>query len=435
MPEQQPHPSVFGPELRRRREEAGKTLGQLAESVHYSKGYLSKVENGRKSPTPDLARFCDAALGARGALIALAPQEKPTTPTLPDAGERHEDEVCSVSMGKDGSAWLHLLDRRQVVAMGASSALSRPLGGAASAAAEGTSPIEVHKQLFDTYRQLGQRSAPDILLPQLAVATYSTQREAVRSAPRARRELLVLAARYAEYTGWMAQESGDDRLALWWTNRAVEYAQAGEDHGLAVYALVRRALVSLLRGGAAEAVELTGRALASDAPPRVRGLAAQQQAQAHAGAGDHTASMRSLDLARDLLERAAEDPGEPVLGTSHLTDVVSMYTGWCLLDLGLPARASEVLDRETARLPEHALRARTRHGVRRALAHAAAGEVDHACALARELLGSAALIHSATIGADLRRLARILRRHPRNASVRAIGPDLAATIATATTLP
>ncbi|MFJ5992977.1 helix-turn-helix domain-containing protein [Lentzea sp. NPDC092896] len=61
----------FGAELRRRRVEAGMSLSQLANVVHYSKGYLSKVENGRLPPTATLARLTDGFLGAGGALIEV----------------------------------------------------------------------------------------------------------------------------------------------------------------------------------------------------------------------------------------------------------------------------------------------------------------------------------------------------------------------------
>ncbi|HEY3261498.1 MAG TPA: hypothetical protein VGJ95_14730 [Pseudonocardiaceae bacterium] len=44
-----------------------------------------------------------------------------------------------------------------------------------------------------------------------------------------RRALLCLAARYAEYAGWMAQESGNERGATWWTATAVRLAQADGD--------------------------------------------------------------------------------------------------------------------------------------------------------------------------------------------------------------
>ncbi|OEJ28335.1 DNA-binding protein [Streptomyces agglomeratus] len=61
----------FGEELRRLRGERGISLTALARSIHYSKGYLSKIENGGKPPTPDVAERCDQALDAGGALVRL----------------------------------------------------------------------------------------------------------------------------------------------------------------------------------------------------------------------------------------------------------------------------------------------------------------------------------------------------------------------------
>lgn len=66
----------FGQELRRLRERAGVSLSAFANRVHYSKGFLSKIENGRAVPTPQLARTCDDQLGAGGALLALAVAER-----------------------------------------------------------------------------------------------------------------------------------------------------------------------------------------------------------------------------------------------------------------------------------------------------------------------------------------------------------------------
>jgi Helix-turn-helix domain len=51
-------PIQFGEELRRRRLADGLTLGHLTQRVHYSKGYLSKVERGIKAPSRQLANLC-----------------------------------------------------------------------------------------------------------------------------------------------------------------------------------------------------------------------------------------------------------------------------------------------------------------------------------------------------------------------------------------
>ncbi|WP_160147137.1 nSTAND1 domain-containing NTPase [Thermomonospora echinospora] len=65
----------FGARLRRLRGEAGLSLADMARATHYSRGYLSKVENGGKPPNAGLARICDEALGAGGALLSLVPDQ------------------------------------------------------------------------------------------------------------------------------------------------------------------------------------------------------------------------------------------------------------------------------------------------------------------------------------------------------------------------
>lgn len=66
---------TFGGRLRRLRTEAGLSIAEFAERTKYSKGYISKIETGAKPPNPELARCCDEALGASGALAELAPEE------------------------------------------------------------------------------------------------------------------------------------------------------------------------------------------------------------------------------------------------------------------------------------------------------------------------------------------------------------------------
>ncbi|MEE1803690.1 helix-turn-helix domain-containing protein [Streptomyces sp. JV176] len=418
----------FGRELRRLRLAVPLSLEQLGKLVHYSKGQLSKVERGLKRPTPELARLCDVQLAAGGALSDLVPRQVADTP-LPDSG--YEGEGWLMHMGKDGASSFQPVRRRSVIAAGAASVMSMGAEGLGTYDAVGAGAetvVDASRMLFDQFRRIGQASGPVGVLPPLIAQTHTLEQLAARGGPRTRSSLLVLASRYAEYTGWMAQESGDDRSALWWTDRAVLLARAGNDSGLAAYALVRRALVCLYRGDVRQAIELSERALNSAASSRVRGLAAQHLAQSLASDGQHDACMRSLDRARELLTDDASDPGAPVLGASHVPDVVSMFTGWCLHDLGRPGQAAEVLDREHARIPGHAMRTRARYGVRRALAHAAAGDVDHACRLTREVLPSVLLTHSATIFADLHRLAHTLGRHPRNASVRELSPDLSSAL-------
>ncbi|MDT7843876.1 helix-turn-helix transcriptional regulator [Streptomyces justiciae] len=430
-------PRVFGAELRRLRIEAGLTLTQLAATVHYSKGQLSKIETGGKQAGVELARLCDAALDAGGRLAALVPAEparRRTAHRANDPGEVPAPPPSWPTPEKSQPTAPYESpppSRRQVIAVGAASFLAVGTSEPQQASADDTL-LGTYRTLLNDYRRIGQMSPPDVLVPVLAEQTRALTSLAARSGSRTGRELLALASRFAEYTGWLAQETGDEGAALRWTAHAVELAAASGDGDLASYALVRRALITYYRGEAADTIALAEGARVGTLPPRIRGLATQRAAQGHAIAGDHGACMRGLDQARALLGKEPGPAGAPVLGPTHLSDPVSMITGWCLVDLGRPQAAAAILDEECARVPTGAWRTEVRYGVRRALAHALAGEIDHACDLTGRLLPLTANVASATVRTDLRRLSRTLARHPRNQSYLAIAPQLTAALTPAT---
>ncbi|MFY1616981.1 helix-turn-helix domain-containing protein [Micromonospora sp. WMMD736] len=58
--------------MRALREVRGFSLAALAERLPADKGHLSRLENGHRKPTDDLARRIDGVLDARGELIAIA---------------------------------------------------------------------------------------------------------------------------------------------------------------------------------------------------------------------------------------------------------------------------------------------------------------------------------------------------------------------------
>ncbi|MFH8580016.1 helix-turn-helix domain-containing protein [Streptomyces zaomyceticus] len=434
----------FGPELRRRRLAAGMTLDDLAARVHYSKGQLSKVETGRQRPTPELARLCDTALGAHGALSALVPSGPVSTRGLdvPVARSTGPSRPSRRQLMTAGAASALTLGAAPVLTVGTDPALtdvsllapSSPASAAmavdTAAEAYGVGLFQSIEALFGEFRRLGQTAPATAVLPALSAQTRTLPSLARSIGGHTQRDLLLLTSRYAEFTGWMAQESGDDVAALAWTEHAVRLADAAGDRDLAAYSLVRRGLITLYRGDAAATVESVQGALGRRLPPRIRGLASQREAQGYALSGDRDACFRALDRARDLLARAARDGTSegPAFGTTHVDDPAAMTAGWCLLDLGLPRRAAEALDREVALIPRHAVRSRVRYGVRQALSHALSGEVDHACSLARPLLAEGEALSSATIRVDVRRLSRVLARHPRNEAVRALSPRLAAVL-------
>ncbi|MFE7414038.1 helix-turn-helix domain-containing protein [Streptomyces laurentii] len=403
----------FGPELRRRRLAIGMTLDGLAARVHYSKGQLSKVETGRQRPTAELARLCDGAVRAEGALAALVPAavgrvrhiRRETTTGAPPRTQLSPP---------DPPVRLPTMDVTVTAAVDA-------------AAHVGSRLLDETQALLGQFRRLGQTAPAGLILPGLAAQTRTLPALALGSDTRTARHLYVLSSRYAEFTGWMAQESGDDTSALAWTDHAIRLAEAAGDHDLAAYSLVRRALIALYRGDARATVELAQAAQKSRSTARIHGLAALREAQGHALAGDQDAYCRALDRGRELFDQAREAgaDGLPVLGTTHVGDPVAMTVGWCLLDLGLPEQAAKSLDQEVPRLSPHAVRTRVRYGTRRALAHAVAGDTNQACEIASPLLPECQALASATVRGDLHRLSRVLSRRRGNAAVRALAPELA----------
>ena len=152
---------------------------------------------------------------------------------------------------------------------------------------------------------------------------------------------------------------------------------------------------------------------------RIRGLAAEREAQGHALAGDYNASMRAVDRAERDLECGAVHEG-PIFGTSNVIDIASATRGWCLVDLGRPGEAATLLQAQVNRIPTTAMRARARYGARLALAYAGAGDPEAACRAATPVIDAYPHLASATIRTDLRRLTRVLSRWDTRTAVQAV---------------
>jgi transcriptional regulator with XRE-family HTH domain len=384
----------FGVLLRKYRAAAGISMGELARRVNYSRSYLSKLENGRKPPNVTLARLCDGVLDAGGALIEAVPRR-------PAAGRG--------------------VDRRRML-VGASAMLGIALAG-------GPRPVPDERVVtglrasFEQLRVLGRQTSPAVLLESAVGQARAVHALAWENPEPMRSRLLLLAARIAEYTGWLSQESGDDRAAVWWTRQAAELGAAGGDRSLARYALVREAGVALYRQDPISTIELARRAQESGGDARIRGLAARREAQGHALAGDRDSFARAMDRAAALVCATVDTSAYPVLGCTA-SDPVTLARGWSLVDLGCAAEAAVVLDKAVPRLHVADRRGRARFGVRRSLAHALAGDLEESCRTLAEVLGDAEQVDSATVRLDLRELARTLSRARGCAAVRDVYPEL-----------
>jgi transcriptional regulator with XRE-family HTH domain len=407
--------TLFGIELRRRRGQAGMSLAELARQVHYTKGYLSKVETGSKPASEDLARLCDAALGADGALTTLM-RPPNRSPAATGTGGAQEEEVWLMALSPDGASTFTALSRRQALSAGGGSML-----GLASTA-PGNSPeydaptLESFAAVFGQIRQLGRQVSPRMVLPSVIAQTHALRTLAAAGPLAQRARLLALAARHAEYAGWLAQEAGDIPGALWWTAKAEQMAGGGADCDMPANALVRRALIAMYCDDAGSTIALARRAQEHPgAGAHVRGFAALREAQGHALAGDRNACERALDRGAQLLHSAAAQPFALALGSVSEADPAAVTRAWCQHDLGRPTAAIEILERELPKLAAASTRSYARFGARLALSYATAGDVAQASALTLRIVGSAVAVDSATVRLELGRLARALARwsaHP-----------------------
>ncbi|MEV4323820.1 hypothetical protein AB0J37_16440 [Microbispora rosea] len=238
--------------------------------------------------------------------------------------------------------------------------------------------------------QRGTRAAPHARPADLAAALRPVFAgvEAFRrdARPSVRGQLLALAARDAELISGMEHEAGDAPAARAWSDRAIREARETGDPLAEVFALVQRAeLVDAAEPGEIVEAAVTARER-SGVPAEVGTLSLRREARAHALAGEG-------ELCHRCLEECPEEPGE----------TRAELCAGCLVDLGRPGGAIEMLEGEPAPSAPAYLAAYML--ARRAHAYAEAHERDQAACLARQAL---ALARRAGAARALRELGRVL---------------------------
>jgi transcriptional regulator with XRE-family HTH domain len=378
----------FGTRLMRLRIASGRSLAQAADRIHISRSHLGNLETGRKRPTAEIAKACDAAFGASGALIVLALEARTCRKTEP-------------------SGW------------------RAPRSGAAKAcfSQDPGEVLEACTVSFRQWRAAGQHERPRDLLAGLATeAGHVAEVASTAGRGTLQDDLWMLAARYAEFTGWMFQEAAQDAAAERWTKTATDWATRAGDHDMASYAWERRALTALYNGDAEATVALARRAgECSGVSPRVLGLAARREAQGHALGGDKGAYQCALDRSRELLSHGpAPYPNGVSWGPNTITDSSLVIEASSLVDLRCFGEAAELFDDEPCRSAQQVPpRTQTRFAVKQSLALLGSGDIDRACNVLDSVLPSIARVDSATIRCDMRRLLNGFNRRrsrPRAAS-------------------
>ncbi|MEU3455295.1 helix-turn-helix transcriptional regulator [Micromonospora sp. NPDC006766] len=439
---------VFGVALRRLRTDAGMSLRALSTKACYDFSRLSRVERGEHLPSPELTKAIDTAVNAGGLLTtlrSLTPKSEAAPagrPALPLAGlhvnDGHSDSVTMDLWTPDGRTVRVALSRRQFAQLLASGALRTvlPAGVTDTDQAERISKVldgqhQVDPQVlgyfarllnehFTADRMLGPRQLVDTTLAQLQVLDRLRR----TAAPGTTELLLRLLAQYAEFAGWLHQDLGDTTAAMYWSDRASQWAQATGDYPMVAYLLIRKSNIALLNHDAREVIELAAaaRKVPGAVSPRLHALAAQQEARGWALYHDAHRFQQALETAATLLRDhpADDDPAAPVYLQQYNLDVLEEQAASGYRACGQAETAVQILERKIRATGTHLQRDHSHLLAKLANTVLATKEPEPDRAINLGLRSAAAgrFTGSARIGQELRMLDSTLARRWRSLSVR-----------------
>lgn len=222
-----------------------------------------------------------------------------------------------------------------------------------------------------------------------------------------------LQARYAESLSWLSEEAGDLPGAIYWIDRASQWAQAANWPAMTEYSFVRRSMMVIsFSGDGRRAVDQARLVFEiSDASPRTKGPAAKQMAFGYALTGNRDASRRILDEAMNWLAQPTRDD-DTLLGQRSVVneDLFAIFQATCDVYLGRGESVVRVLEPRLALLSRSSVRTATITRAKLVRAYAHAGEPAEACRLAWETLQTIEQVDSLSARSELSRALRVLDR-------------------------
>lgn len=368
----------------------------LAQRVQYDKGYLSKVELGRKPFTLNLARQIDSVLGTEGVLVRMMTSEATT-----DDPPRIE-ATTDVFPADDGLTSLELPH-------------ASVLQAAAVGAARSDDAVFALWGLLDQYRELGRRVSPRLVLGPVVAQTSAVDMLA-KAAPvssSVARSLIHLVSRYAEYAGWLFQEAGNHAAAHRWTGYAASMAAAGDLPDVLQFCRIRVADMLLSEFRFAEAIPLAEQIQGVPRASRyVHGLAALVEARGRAQAGELSACEAVVARAEEWIAAQDQERVLVPLGFAGVADPTKAVRGWALRELGRPLEGARLLESAIRDSRPRSIRTRARLTVQCVAALLESGEWRGVEDRILGVVDDVVAVDSASIHAEFRRVLRTLNRWP-----------------------
>jgi transcriptional regulator with XRE-family HTH domain len=149
-----------------------------------------------------------------------------------------------------------------------------------------------------------------------------------------RLRLLYVAARYAEFAGWIYRDTGALGSAMQMSSVALDYAQEADNDGLSSYILMRRSNVAADAGRSELALKLIDAAMDNETKlsSRQRAVVLRQRANTYALLGDAEACGHALEETFQLADR----------GVDSAEDLANYCTPESAIHEGLPAESIEL---------------------------------------------------------------------------------------------
>jgi DNA-binding XRE family transcriptional regulator len=255
-------------------------------------------------------------------------------------------------------------------------------------------------------------SGPGRVIPTALALIAAIESAGRRVGVHGRFQLVRLAARAAEFAGWLYRDAGAPDQALYWHDRAMDWAQQATDPAMQGYILLRKSQAAWDDRDGQRVLMLARAAQSGPVPDRVRAEAIQQEARGLAMTGVRPAAVEDTLRRAAELRSAAESAGS---APDYPVHVLQAQSALCFQALGDGRRAVALLEEALA---SHAFSRRDSGYFTAMLARAnvTAGQPVVAARAARAALELAIGTGSARTVREVERVAQDIVARPGNAS-------------------
>ncbi len=408
-----PDDARLGVVLEELRMARGLTLAAVARQVRCSLSLLSYVESGQRALQPWLAEELDRVYRT-GSVVASLARRSRGMPQDNSASGVSGTDVFVVLLPQGGVVMA--LSRREVLAALGLGIVTGGLQGEFERALDGvelnSDVLRYFENAFGGFQEAARMLPPARLIDGMTGSIAILDGLRRRATDIDQHRFGTLQARYAELLSWLSEEAGDLPGAVWWNDRASQWAQAAGWTGMTVYGFVRRAM--MVGRSSSEGLRVVDQARPvlemSQASLRMKGWAANEMALGYALAGNRDESRRALDTAVGWLAQPVREDDAALQRTVAVDDLFTVYQATCDIYLGYGARVTAVLEPRLVSLSRSNLRTATITRAKLARAYANAGQPEQACRVAWETLDAIEQVGSLSARNELRRALPVLNR-------------------------